>query len=291
MKTALPCLLFLTGSLLAAPKETARTDGDFEISEVKNIAYTDAKDADPKKQLLDLYLPKGQKDFPVVMWVYGGGWSSGDKDVKLYGEIGRLLARKGIGAAVINYRLAPDHPHPEQIQDVARAFAWLHANVEKHGGRKDQIFVSGHSAGGHLVALLASDEQYLRAEKLHFSDIKGVIAVSGVYLISGKISLGMFERAFGSDKKVWAEASPLNHVTGDHPPFLILYGSRDVKPMREYAEEMAKALTEKKCSAKAVEIEDHGHIQMVQGLAKEDDPSTQAMLTFIAKLRAAPARE
>jgi hypothetical protein len=68
-------------------------------------------------------------------------------------------------------------------KSAAAAFAWVHADIGKYGGRKDRIFISGHSAGGHLVALLATDEQYVRGHKLAISDIRNVMPISGVYEI------------------------------------------------------------------------------------------------------------
>ncbi len=123
---------------------------------VKDIAYFEGKDADLQKHKLDLYLPKEKKDFPVLLYVHGGGWSEGDRS--LWGQIGEICVTHGIGAVVISYRLSPKFKPPVQVQDVARAFAWTQRNISKYGGRADQIFLCGHSAGGHLVALLATDE-------------------------------------------------------------------------------------------------------------------------------------
>src|SRR5207245_1238220 len=67
------------------------------------------------------------------------------------------------------------------VKDVARAFAWARKHIADYGGRPDQLFLLGHSAGGHLVSLLATDDKYLRAEGLEVTDVRGVIAVSGVY--------------------------------------------------------------------------------------------------------------
>src|SRR5207237_10002694 len=153
---------------------------------------------------LDLYLPKDHKDFPVLLFVHGGAWTSGNKN--LYGPLGQRFASNGIGTVIINYRLSPAVQHPAHAQDVAKAFAWTHKNIGKHGGRADRIFLSGHSAGGHLVALLATDETYLKAHKLAISDIKGVLPLSGVYtILPSKLS----ERAFSKDLEACKDASPM----------------------------------------------------------------------------------
>ena len=162
----------------------------FEVESVKDVAYYDSDGADPVKHKLDLYLPKGLKDYPVLFFVHGGAWVSGDK--KMYAPIGRVLASHGIGAVVTNYRLSPRVKHPAHIEDVARAFAWTHGHIGGHGGRADQIFCCGHSAGGHLVALLATDESYLKAEKLTLAHIKGVIPMSGVYQIPPLLFASIF---------------------------------------------------------------------------------------------------
>ena len=167
-----------------------------EVERVKDVAYLDGTNADRRRHQLDLFLPKGEKDYPVVILVHGGAWMTGDnRCCGLYTSVGEYLASQGIGAVLPNYRLSPHVKHPEHIKDLARAFAWTKKHIAKRGGRADQIFLVGHSAGGHLVALLATDEQYLKAEGCTSDDIRGVIGISGVY----KIPPGTTEVAlFGS---------------------------------------------------------------------------------------------
>src|SRR6476660_1041513 len=141
----------LFGPATLAAEEVTR----FEVEKHKDLAYNTAKDADSVRHKLDLYVPKGAKDYPVMMFVHGGAWRSGNKD--LYGPLGETFAKQGIGVAVINYRLTDSKgtvKHPDHVRDVAKAFAWVKANCGKYGGSKERLFVSGHSAGGHLVALL-----------------------------------------------------------------------------------------------------------------------------------------
>jgi acetyl esterase/lipase len=144
---------------------------------LKDIPYYSGKDADPERNKLDLYLSKDRKAFPVLFWVHGGGLRKGDR--KNTQPLGEAFTKQGIGFVAAGYRLSPAVKHPAHIEDVARAFAWTVHNITKHGGRADAIFVSGHSAGARLAALLATDESYLKAHKLAFSNIKGVISVSG----------------------------------------------------------------------------------------------------------------
>lgn len=270
--TLLPFLLGATG--------LHAQDAKFEVEKHKDISYNPAKTADPVRHKLDLYVPKGARDFPVMMFVHGGAWKTGTKD--LYGALGETFAKQGIGTAVINYRLTDSKgtvKHPDHIHDVAKAFAWVKANCGKYGGSKDKLFVSGHSAGGHLVALLGTDESYLKAEGCSTRDVRGVMAVSGVYTINSLI-LGDI---FGKDDRVCEAASPASHCTAGRPPFLIAYGNRDFPFMDLMAEEFGKKLRAAKNEATVMKLErDHFSI-IIQMASKTDDQLTKAMVTFITK--------
>lgn len=274
--TPLPCLLALS---LAARAADTKDPAKFEVEVVKDIAYNDAKDAD-EKQKLDLYLPKGQKDFPVLFFVHGGTWKSGDR--KQYEKLGQLYAGRGLGVVIISYRLTPKVRHPAHIQDVAKAFAWTCANVGKYGGRADQIFCFGHSAGGHLVSLLATDESYLKAEKRSFADIKGVISVSGVYTI---LPAGAIAKAFGTDPEVCKKASPIYNVKAGakHPPFLILYGDDDLPTLGWMAENMGKALEKAKCEVTVRKVDHRNHYTIMYDMLDDGDPTKAALLDFVKK--------
>jgi acetyl esterase/lipase len=260
------------------PKKPAAEEKLFEVETIKDVAYNDGPDADPDKHKLDLYLPKGQKDFPILFFVHGGTWKSGDR--KQYPKLGEAFASRGVGMVVINYRLSPKVQHPAHIQDVAKAFAWTCNNVGHYGGLADQIFCCGHSAGGHLVALLATDESYLQAEKRSFADIKGVISMSGVYLV---LPAGALASAFGKDFEVCKKASPLNNVGDKHPPFLLVYADGDYPTLDVMAESMCKALKDHKCEASALKVEGRNHISIIVKSIEAGDPTQKAILDFVGK--------
>src|SRR5262249_49553531 len=158
----------------------------------------------------------------------------------------------------------------EHIKDVARAFAWTSRNIGKYHGRTDEIFVCGHSAGGHLVALLATDESYLKAEGLSLQAIKGAIPMSGVYRISEKNPL--FVPIFGDDPQICKAASPISRVKESPLPFLILCADRDLPLCGKYSsEQFCHALTDKKCDAKLLEIKDRNHVSIVSKVRAPTD--------------------
>src|SRR5262245_54947552 len=114
------CAALLFVAVPSAPagekKPAVKTGGNYDVASVLGLAYHEGDGADPVRHKLDLYLPKGVKDFPVLFFVHGGAWRSGTKE--LYGPLGRVFSRNGIGTVVINYRLSPAVQHPAHVQDV-----------------------------------------------------------------------------------------------------------------------------------------------------------------------------
>jgi acetyl esterase/lipase len=266
--------------LLAAPARAEETVAKkYEVRRIRDLIYFDGEGADTNKHKLDLYLPRDHKDFPVLFFVHGGAWTIGDRNFfGVYSSVAMLFARHGIGTAVTSYRLSPAVQHPEHIKDVARAFAWTHKHIGEYGGRNDQIFISGHSAGGHLVALLATDDSYLKALGLGLKDIKGAMPMSGVYNIPNRF----LSSVFTDDSEVRRKASPLTHVRGDAPPFLIIYAEKDLIVCgKQPSEEFCAALNAKKCTAESLEVKSRTHVSLLLKTCLDDDPAAQAMLRFI----------
>jgi acetyl esterase/lipase len=275
-------LLFLVvSSSLTYAEDKPRTK--FAVETALNIAYRSDKDADPVRHKLDIFTPKDQKDFPVLFFVHGGAWRSGNKS--LYPTLGKTFAEQGIGTVVINYRLSENDgkvKHPDHINDVAAAFTWVYENIGKYGGKKDRIFITGHSAGGHLVSLLATDESYLKAHKLSVAAIRGVLPLSGVYEIRHDVFV--FKNQFGTDEKVCKAASPINNIKENLPPFLVIYADQDLPTLGKMAESFHAKLKESKCESSVLKVEKRDHISIIIKLSVDiADPATSAMLDFIGK--------
>jgi len=254
-------------------KEESKT---YKVKAVKNVAYYEGDDAHKKKHKLDLYLPEGAKDFPVLFFVHGGAWVSGDKDFfGVYESFARTYAKQGIGVVVTNYRLSPGVKHPEHVKDVARALAWTYKNVKKHGGNPDAIVLCGHSAGGHLVALVTADESYLKDLGVGTKVIKGVVPISGVYNVPD----GFMPNVFGKEGQ---KASPLRFAREELPPFLIFYADKDMIGCdKEPSEAFCKALKEKKVTAKTVEVTSSNHLDVLLKAGTADSETSKAIVEFV----------
>ncbi|MBN9523504.1 alpha/beta hydrolase [bacterium] len=266
----------LAAALPAAPAQETTAPA---VKKHADIAYRTDPEADRERHKLDLYVPENAKNFPVLFFVHGGTWRSGKKE--MYTALGEAFARLGIGTVVINYRLSPAVKHPAHVEDVAKAFAWTKANVAKYGGDADRITLFGHSAGGHLVSLLATDPTYLKTEKLTPADVRGVVSVSGVYSILPEVAL--FHTAFGKDEKVCRLASPLAHVTGKHPPFLLAYGDNDFTQLDRMAIDMAAALKKHDSPCTLLKCDGRNHYSIIMMAIQPDDTLHREIRAFVAR--------
>lgn len=277
MPSALAAIFLLVAVAPAADPPKA---DKLEVEVHKDIPYRTDKEADKARHALDVYLPKGKKDFPVLFFVHGGAWIVGSKEyVK---EAMRHFAEQGIGVVCPNYRLTPAVQHPAHIEDVAKAFAWTVDSIGKYGGDPKKIVIGGHSAGGHLAALLATNETYLKAEKRTLSDIRGVVGVSGVYVIDTKVKA--LHKVFTDDEATCKTACPVEHVAADRPPMLLAYAEDDYAGLPAGAEVFAKSLVKAKCVATAREYKKRSHTSILSDMKKADDPLFNDATEFILKV-------
>ena len=200
---------------------------------VKDLPYVPATapDFDPEGHLLDVYQPKktGGQALPVVVFIHGGSWASGNKN--FYSFIGRRLAKQGVVAVVINYRLAPKVQVPAMADDCARAVAWTTRHIAEYGGDPQRIFLLGHSAGGGLAALLATKDELFARQNLPQNPVRGAIlddpAGLDMYDYLQKMQYPGDEQylvPFGKDPAAWRQVSPMYFVTKTSPPFLLFVG-------------------------------------------------------------------
>ena len=192
------------------------------VAEHDGIAY-----APGPRHLLDVYAPTGRAALvpePVVVFIHGGGWDSGDRG--MYRFVGAELAAHGVVTIVPDMRLYPQVRFPGFVQDCAAAVAWARAHAAGYGGDPKRLFLMGHSAGGQIATLLALDPAYLAAEGMAPKrDLAGVIGLAGPYdflpLRSAELQ-AIFGPASG-----WKKSQPIDYVSAQSPPMLLLAGSAD----------------------------------------------------------------
>ncbi|MBU6398821.1 MAG: alpha/beta fold hydrolase [Verrucomicrobia bacterium] len=263
--------IYLQGPSLTAMRLTSPTLSP-EVQARKDLVYAPGSAEDAPKHKLDLYLPRGRISTPVFFFIHGGAWKYGDRSQ--YVALGNRFAKEGILTVVPSYRLAPKHPFPAQIEDVAAAFAWTVRHIAEYGGDTNRIYVGGHSAGGHLAALLALDSHYLAAHGLSPRIIRGVAALSGVYDLTGGDSL---ESVFGRDPIRRRDASPRYHVRAGAPPFLVAYCEWDYLTLPLQARRFYAALRQAGVAAELLFVPRESHISEMVNVPNADSPIARAI--------------
>lgn len=188
-------------------------------SQLKDLSY-----ANRPRNKLDVYIPEGLRDkVPVVIFVHGGGWNSGDK--AQYKFVGAALAEQGYVAVLPNYGLYPHVKSPVFIQDVARAIVWVHAHASEWNGDSGRIYLIGHSAGAHIAVMLALDKEYMQQAGGDAGWLSGVVGLAGPYDFL-PFTYPYMNDLFGPPER-FAASQPVNYVRADAPPLLLLQGLQD----------------------------------------------------------------
>jgi arylformamidase len=257
--------------------------GEEEVLITRDIHYG----SDPL-QTVDVYATNYCKlnTCPVVMWVHGGGWKRGDTGGTSSTDMQTLWARQGIVMVGVNYRLTPDVQHPALVQDIAAAFNWTTSNIAQYGGDKRRISLLGHSAGAHLVALVATDPRYLAAYGLKIStDIRDVFPIdTASFDLTDKSSVfvsALVKDAFGTDPAVLNDASPIWQVNakGAYPPFLI--AATSARPDAINTSQTLQAKLRSANDSADVMVMDYGNAGQLQahGLIAEDLANLDSAMT------------
>lgn len=193
-----------------------------------------------ERQVLDVYLPArvvhdwptdANEGLPVVVFFYGGSWQSGERKDYLF--VGEALASRGFVAVLPDYRTYPATTFPGFVDDAARAVAWAREHAAAFGGDPHRLFLMGHSAGAQIAALLATDGRYLAAQRMHKSDIAGMIGLAGAYDFL-PLRDPTLERIFPQEAR--AASQPIRFIQGTEPPVWLAIAENDtvVEPGNTY---------------------------------------------------------
>ena len=207
---------------------------------VETVPTEEWQHGDDPYQSVALYpaeMPRGD----IIVMIHGGGWTNGYKEWMAF--CAPALTKRGITAASLGYRLAPSHVWPAGFEDVADGVAEVYRRAGEFGADQDRIFVSGHSAGGHLAALLALRTDWQASRSLPGDVIKGALPISGTYVFGPNSGLSMRPRFLGTDEAGNEQiASPKSHIREGAPPFHVAWGEDDFPHLCTQAADFANAL-------------------------------------------------
>lgn len=225
--------------------------------------YVDLAYGDLPPQRLDVYKPAGAGSAPVVIFIHGGGWDSGDKNQ--YRFVGATLAEQGWVGVVINYRLYPDVKFPAFVNDAALAVAFVRAHAAEWGGDPDKIYLLGHSAGAHIAALLALDDDYLQQAGDDTHSLRGVIGLAGAYDFIPFVYDYMHD-LFGPEIR-YPFSQPVNFASADAPPLLLLQGLSDTEVLPRNTINLVAAMRKHGGSVQAQYYAGVNHIDIIAALS------------------------
>ena len=258
----------------------------------RDIKYATAHE----RQVLDVYSPAGAKNLPVVFWIHGGGWQTGDKSMvavkpKAFNDAGLVFVS-------INHRLLPTVDMAAINRDVAAALGWVHKNIASQGGDPARLLVMGHSSGGELAALMCTDDRYTKAEGVPLRAIKGcvpvdadtfdvpaIIEVAETRARAHQLPLPTYghRQKFGNDPAKHRDFSAVTHVAKDKgiPPFLILHiaGHPDTTAQ---ARRFANVLEASGIPVTVVAGREATHASINDNLGVPGDPVTKELFAFVA---------
>jgi acetyl esterase/lipase len=244
-------------------------------------------------QALDLWVPAGAKNVPLVLYVHGGGWKRGSKNNATARAMPAHMMAQGYAFASIDYRLVPRNTVEEQAGDVAAALAHVLKRAEALGIDRRRVVLTGHSAGAHLVALVGTDERYLKSAGLSFADIKGVIPNDGAaYDVAAQIAgagsmmRDTYSQAFGTDPARQTALSPIAQAAAPNAPaFLLLHVQRPDAVAQSKA--LAEALRNGGSQAEVAGFPGEGlrgHMEINRRLGQSDYPATATVDAWLKKV-------
>jgi arylformamidase len=279
-------LLFIGCAFLAEAQAHAQ-----EIK--RDIPYTSPAH---ERQVLDVYGPSGAKSLPVVFWIHGGGWQTGDKS-SVQSKPQAFMA-KGFVFVSTNYRLLPDVDMGTIVRDVAKAIRWVHDHIAEYGGDPQRLFIMGHSAGAQLAALVCTDDRYLKEEGLSLAIVKGCVPVDGdTYDVPAIIETAETRRRlhgqpqlkfghrekFGNDPAKHRDFSAVTHVAKDKgiPPFLIMHVAEHPDTTAQ-AQRLASVLKSAGVAVKVYGARESTHNKINADIGVPEDAGTKALFEFVA---------
>ncbi|MSV48728.1 MAG: alpha/beta hydrolase fold domain-containing protein [Actinobacteria bacterium] len=272
----------------SAPTTTAEASAAScreKASGPKTLSYANRSGVEPNLTSLDVYLPPGCGPAPVLLSVHGGGWRRGDKS---NGMKQKVAWAESLGAALVsvNYRLTtPDSgvQWPDHGQDLAAAVAWVQQNGPAQGLDPTKLTLIGHSAGAHLVAIVATDQALLTTAGADPAKVSCVVALDFSFDLASAPADKMIADAFGTDPQLIAAASPNVQIERNGAPSArFLIATRGGRSRVADAQAFVDLVNTSGGSAELVDATPYTHNQVSTQLGAADDTLvTPAVTEFV----------
>jgi triacylglycerol lipase len=247
-----------------------------------NVQITrDVRYGDAERHRLDLFVPAGARNLPVLVYVHGGGFVGGDKttpDSPFYDNVGLWAARHGFIGVTMTYRLAPEHRWPSGSDDVGRAMGHLRKILAEHGGDAAKVFVMGQSAGAvHVAGYLANEHSPSRDGW----SPAGAVLVSGLFDTHTMEKNALFEAYFGRDPAKYADRPFLASLARTQVPLMMVLAEFDPPDfLRQSVALLDAYLRQHNRLPRFVHLFGHNHLSTILHLNTPDQALAVPLLDF-----------
>jgi arylformamidase len=216
-------------------------------------ARLDLRYGDGARHRLDAF-PCGMPGAPTLLYIHGGYWQMNDKEP--YAFLGEGLLAAGFNLALIEYTLAPAARIDQIVDEIRRAVAWVIDHAKELGGDPARVYVSGHSAGGHLTAMAMTEPR-----------LAGGVAISGIYDLE-PIRLNYLNEKLGLDAAETERNSPMRHLPANAAPLVVTVGLGELPELVRQSEEYAAAWKARGLRGRYLPFPKHDHFSILEELAQ-----------------------
>jgi arylformamidase len=255
---------------LAKKRAEASRKARLTLKSWLNVAYGNSP-----REVLDIY-PADRPGGPVLIYIHGGYWRTGSKDDNC--NFAPVFVQRGATVVLVEYDLCPSVTVTDIVGQTRASIAWVHRNIIRYSGNPSKLYVSGHSAGGHLTAMaLAHDWE---KEGLPRNLIKGAVATSGVYDLDMVMQISVNEQV-RMTPEIARENNPFLHPPLPTCPVIIAVGGAEPKGWQQMSEDYFKLCKERGVDCQYLVVPGANHYTMSEHLADPDSSLTQAMFKQI----------
>ncbi|MBX2816975.1 MAG: alpha/beta hydrolase [Saprospiraceae bacterium] len=271
------------------------------VTEHNNLSYT--SDLTDTLRQINLIVAEDVSQAPLLIWIGGGAWSYVNRHMEM--ELCRKIAAEGITVASVGHRLSPQllrEPHrvegvrhPAHIEDLAQAFAWLHAHAEEYGYDTASIFVGGFSSGAHLSTLLISDYKYLEGVGHSVADVAGIIPIGGAFdiihyrdILTAAVPAYLenhIHAVFGESDASQMDASPSQFIAHIKTPMLVISDTNTYKYNKHFEEQLKEA---EFALADVLHVGSLSHGELWKDIGAENSRYRSVIVNYIRSLQNTP---
>jgi arylformamidase len=235
---------------------------------VKDIPYGNAK-----RERLDIY-PSLQRQSKTLIFIHGGYWQMLDKS--MFHFIANGFHSYGVTTVLLTYPLAPEVAIGQIVLSCRKAMKWLHSNLSAFNGDPHQMYVAGHSAGGHLAAMLMATDSQLFEPALSANMLKGICTVSGLFNLV-PIHLSYINNVLKMDIETAKCNSPLRLEPSNSCPLVVAVGEAETAEFKDQSKELYTCWKNKAADNQLLEVPGQNHYSIAESIIDPQSSLHQAL--------------